>query len=125
MLEIEQYTHDKHYELVNTWLKHYGIVIPSKDLFSDLGLVVDKKAIGFLYTTNSSQAYIDQVIASPEATKEDRRFALQTLFASLQEVALKQDCRVIRVLSNPLIEKYVAETGYVDFGPYNLYCKFI
>jgi len=123
---IVPYSHTQHYELLKGWLASKGMGIPEKDMFSDLGFCVDNTAIGFLFLTNSKQAYIDNIAASPEKTEAQRDKCINALINVLESAALENGCKMISVLANiPTMKKRFAWRGFKKHNDYSLFYKFI
>lgn len=96
---IEVYTHEQHYDRLRSWLSSHDMKAPEKHLLPDIGLCVDGKAIGFLLTTNSSQAYLDTFAADPRIDQSLRDGALRTLTNALIEIAQKKSIKFIQALT--------------------------
>lgn len=120
-LGVLPYSHALHYERVEAWLNARGQRIPDKALFSDLGCVVDGIAVGFLFLTNSRQAYIDHIAADPAAPKAKRDLALKFMLKFLEETAKETGALLVTTLTrNPSMARRLGEVGYTkheeDFG---------
>lgn len=121
---IERYTHDKHYDMVKQWLFFRGMGVPEKDMFSSYGLCVNNAAIGFLFLTNSKQAYIDNIAANPEKTEAERDHSLTTLIKALELAAIEKGSTFVSVLANiPTMKKRFVWSGYKKHNDYSLFYK--
>ena len=121
---ITPYTHEKHYEPLKKWLAHRGIKIPPRAMFSDFGYCVNDTAIGFLFKTNSRQAFIDNIAANPEKSKPERDLALRALYKELEDEARRCGYLLVTTLSNlETMKSRFENTGYRPFGTVTLFFK--
>ena len=121
---IEPYVHEDHIARLDKWLTLHRLRVPDKRLFSDCGYVVDNIAIGFLFKTNSKQAYIDHVAADPTAKKEARDAALNKLFEHLENIARREGFLMITALAQlPSMKRRFECHGFQTYGEYCLYYK--
>lgn len=122
---VEVYAHHQHYELLSGWLRARGVAVPDKALFSDLGYVVDRIAIGFLFLGgNSRQASIDHVAADPEADSIARDRALSALLNMLEAAAWHADKVLVTALAElPAMKRRFEGLGYRAHGDYTLYYR--
>ena len=114
---------DRDYEniLVNWW-SDWGWTPPNKDFLPDNGkggiIIYDKKTpvcAGFIYTTNSSVAWIDWIISNKKYRKKPhRKKALNLLIDTLNDVAKKTECKYIYAHNNNihLINTFISN-GYL------------
>lgn len=123
---IEKYEHEKHYSLVERWLLARGMKPQSKELFSNEGTVVNGNAIGFLFVTNSKQAYIDNFVSNPGASKEERDLALDELIENLEERAKFVGVKLLNVVTGlDSIKERFEKHGYLKNGNAPLYFKYV
>lgn len=123
---ITPYSHTMHYEMLKTWLTVRSMPTPEKDMFSDLGFCVDNTAIGFLFLTNSKQAYIDNIAANPEKSVNQRDRCINALINTLEAAARENGYKVVSVLANiPTMKKRFAWRGFRKHDDYSLFYKFI
>lgn len=123
---IEPYDHGEHVARLNKWLSMHGLRVPDRRLFSDCGFIVDKVAIGFLFKTNSKQAYIDHVAADPNASSDIRSAALTKLFFYLEELARKDGFLMVTALAQlPSMKRRFEAHGFSAYGDFSLYYKVI
>lgn len=126
-MTIDPYNHETHFPLLTDWLSRYGIKVPPRELFSDLGVVVDGCALGFLFEGgNSKTAYIDHVAADPGVTPAKRGLALDELFSYLEGAALRDGYVLVTALAQlPTMRKRFESRGYTRHGEYGLYFKLL
>lgn len=123
---IVPYSHAMHYNMLKSWLLFRNIPVPEKEMFSDLGFCVDGTAIGFLFLTNSKQAYIDNIAANPEKSETQRDKCLNVLINILEAAAKDNGYKLISVLANlPTMKKRFAWRGFRKHNDYSLFYKFI
>lgn len=123
---IVPYSHTMHYDMLKSWLSSRGVDIPEKKMFSDHGYCVDNTAIGFIFFTNSKQAYIDNIAANPEKTEQQRDKCINALINTLETAAKENGYEMISVLANiPTMKKRFAWRGFRKHNDYSLFYKFI
>lgn len=88
------YVPELHFEQVLHWLQLRGESI-TPDALPKTGFIVPGKAAGFLYRTDSSISWIDSLVASKEATKEERNEALDAVVLALREEARRGGFKVM------------------------------
>jgi hypothetical protein len=122
--KIDNYSHEEHYELVCKWLSSRGMPRPDPRYLSDIGLVVDDVAIGFLYTTNSELCYIDCFVADPDACEFKRSEALDILLREIEGLALDLGFSMAQAFSAlPAMCKRVLDHGYKSHGSHTIFNK--
>lgn len=123
---IENYSHSDHSQSLEKWLSHYGISLPPVSLFSDIGYIVNKTAIGFLFNTNSKVGYIDHVVANPQASEMARDESLNDLFKHLIRVAEALGIKFLTVQSRiPALQERLKFLGFIPEKEYMLYYKIL
>ena len=123
-MKVEKYDIEKHCLILKDWLTARKLTLPHEDLFSDIGFVVNNIAIGFLFLTNSKQAYIDHLATDPKSDKEERRVALDKLFETLEKTATDKGCLMITGLASmPAVRTRLDRGGYAHYGEFGLYYK--
>ena len=121
-MDIEKYEHSKHFELYSGWLNHFSIT-PNPEYLSDCGLVIDKRAIGFLNKcSNAKVCYINSIAADPNATKEERDSAIYTLLVELEDLAKQDGFKVISTMGN--LPSMVGRFTDLNYNKVNLYYLF-
>lgn len=122
--DIQIYNNSDHYEMLCHWFIKRDLPIPKKEMLSDLGLVVNNTAIGFLFKTNSKTAYIDNIVTNPSMLSLERDNALKILLGDLILAAKKAEYSIITMLSNtPDMDNRLFKLGFSNFGIYSLYYK--
>lgn len=123
-MTVAKYRHGAHYEMLRGWLAARNLQIPSQDLFSDCGFCVQNRAIGFLFKTNSKQAYIDHVAADPNCTSDERNSALNLLFDVLLDEAKSGGVRLVTALATlPAMKARFENLLFKPYGNFTLYYK--
>jgi hypothetical protein len=123
---IRAFDMERDYDTLCGWLNHHRIADPDPHFFSDCGFVVDEKAIGFLFKTNSKSCYIDHVAADPAATPADRQLALLKLFRHLEETAKADGFDMITALAKlSAMKQHFEGRQFKPFGDFTLYFKFL
>lgn len=123
-MSVEKFDYEKHSPSVRTWLAARGMDLPHRRLLSDLGYVVGGKIVGFLFTTNSGQAYIDNVAADPKSSAEERAELIGVLLDVLEGSAREKGIDMITALASmPAVKDKLEHRGFAEHGEYTLYYK--
>lgn len=110
--------------MLTRWLESKGLAVPDLRLFSDVGFVANGIALGFLFTTNSGQAYIDHVAADPDRHPGDRGDALDLLFSTLEAEAKDRGCVMVTALATlPAMRRRFEDRRYSHHAEFGLYYK--
>ena len=131
-LDLSQTTHSdkymqssKHIRLVkesdipvilNWWQAHRkDEFIP--EMLSNLGVMVEGEAVGFLYETNSPRCFADYCIVNPALPKTERDSAINTLMDALIGVAIGRKFRVMEIMvcKDSLHQRCLGK-GFIDLG---------
>lgn len=108
------------------WWKDWGWVAPKKDFLPDDGkggiIVLDGEepiCAGFMYTTNSSVAWVDWIISSKTYRGEGRREAIKLLVETLTNICRNTGHKYsYALIKHPsLIDTYV-DLGYIKADGY-------
>jgi hypothetical protein len=81
-----RYVREEHFELVRGWLRSREQDIVPRAL-PENGFIVPGKAAGFLYRTDSSVAWIENIVAAPGLSREERNEAVDAVVAAIIERA--------------------------------------
>ena len=91
VIKIRHYRADEDYLLLKEWWEKQGYNWPLPHHLSTVGRVIEVNnvpvCIGFLYETNSSIAWFEQVICNCDAPKNYRRIALLELIETMKKLA--------------------------------------
>lgn len=71
------------YELIRTWYAQHGQEAPPYDVLPTYGLIDDKKACGFLITTDSCVGILEFFIGNPRINNSERRSAIDIIVEGL------------------------------------------
>ncbi len=85
----------KDYDTVESWFSTRGIFPAQYHALPEIGFIVENIACGFLYKTDSSVALIENLIANPEESRENRDEALDIVVSSILDEAKKLGYRSI------------------------------
>ena len=94
MDKFELYDESIHYDEIRSWFIERELRPFSKDMISKSGLI-NEHICGFLYTTNSSMAWIDCIISNPKSTHIQRKESLEGLIPRLSAMAKIDGVKVI------------------------------
>lgn len=105
----------KDYEMLCSWWKSKDFPCPPEVILPTTGYVCDEIAAGFLYLSNSALAYVEWVVADPNADKQKRSEALDKLFDHVFAEAKKAGAIMLFTSSNipPYMER-VKKLGFMD-----------
>lgn len=100
-----QYTEDD-YALICSWWTKRGFPCIAAALLPQNGVIVDEKAAGFLYSTDSGVAWLEWVVSDPDSAPTGE--AVQQVVYELVEAAKQLGFSVILTTTNHagLIAKY-------------------
>jgi hypothetical protein len=88
------YVREEHFEQVRGWLRFWKQDIVPKALPRN-GFIIPGKAAGFLYLTDSSVAWIENLIAAPGLSREERTQAVDAIVTAVIERARQLDVDVL------------------------------
>jgi hypothetical protein len=114
----------KDYSQIERWGCARDVAPPPIGLLSDLGLIVDDVAAGFLYITNSDICFLEGFITNPEADKNDRHEALNGITLELINLAKEAGCKLIKC--DTRLDKIVTRAkdfGFVELGQYKTFIR--
>lgn len=121
---IQFYDHGRHYKKLCDWMQRHDLGNPKPELMSDLGLVINDTAIGFLFKTNSKMALIDNLVTNITKTAEQRHEALNILLKNLDCMAKRSGFLAIQILCDTKdMDKRLFDLGYRSHGAYSLFYK--
>ena len=120
----EVYEHEKHYDLICGWLEEYGSPKPNKEDIGKFGIVADGIAAGFLFKTDATACWIDNLVAKKGAAREVKRKAFSKIYLGLESEAIRSGFRWIQnsVNSEMLIDE-LRDLNYVFGGEYKTFVK--
>jgi hypothetical protein len=81
-----RYVREEHFEQIREWLRSREQDIVPKAL-PENGFIIPGKAAGFLYRTDSSVAWIENIVAAPGLSREERGEAVDAVFTAIIERA--------------------------------------
>lgn len=121
---IQFYDVGRHHDSLCAWMRAHKLPEPEPHILSDVGLIINNCAIGFLFKTNSKTCYIDNIVTNPLKKSGERHEALNMLLKNLDWMARKSGFEVITILTNtPEMDKRVGELGYKNHGAFSLFGK--
>lgn len=77
-MKVIPYVREEHYEQVRGWLRHWKQDLPPTALPRN-GFIIPGKAAAFLYLTDSSVAWIENLVAAPGLSREERSQAVDAV----------------------------------------------
>jgi hypothetical protein len=106
------------------WWKDWGWEAPAKDFLPDSGFIVYDGDIpvcaGFMYTTNSSVAWVDWIISSKTYNvKPTRREAIKLLISALTELCKQVGYKyTYALIKHPSLIEIYEGCGYIKGDNY-------
>jgi hypothetical protein len=88
------------YKAFKAWHEARNLVAPPKHALPKSGFIVDNVAMGFMYSTDSSIAYIEGFVANKEAPAEQRALAIDLICKAIMTHAKNMGFKVILGVSN-------------------------
>lgn len=121
MLEVRQLSKEDYQKLIEWWKKEDFEPVPQRKLpLNGVGGVMVYKdnvdiCAGFLYTTNSTIAWLEFVVADKDYRQSDRREAIRLLISKLTDIAkdLNFDT-VFTVVQNPFLLNHFKHSGFTS-----------
>lgn len=78
------------------WSNDREVKAPPLEYLPSTGYIVDGVACGFLYLTNSAVGLLEGFITNPNADKNDRNKALDSITLKLIELAELNSCKILK-----------------------------
>lgn len=76
------YVPELHFAQVQAWLRHWDRSV-TPDMLPGTGFIIPGKAAGFMYRTDSSLALIDNLVAAPGLSEEERGQVVDAILAAI------------------------------------------
>lgn len=115
---------EQHYAQVHEWLAHWNEQLVPEGL-PKTGFIIPGKAAGFLYRTDSSLALIENLVAAPGLSKEERNVALDAVVVAVCEEAARQGFKIL--MAYTLLDAVVKRAERLGFlyvsGNYHLLAR--
>jgi hypothetical protein len=109
---------------INGWYRQYGMPELTLNSLPKTGFIVEGIAAGFLFITDANLALMDAYIANPEASKEERKQALDKVTdALLEQARLSGINRVLALTKREVIEERCQNYNFKSLGSYQLFVK--
>jgi hypothetical protein len=81
-----RYVREEHFEQIRDWMRFRNEdLVPG--VLPENGFIIPGKAAGFLYRTDSSVAWIENLVAAPGLSREERSQAADAIVAAVIERA--------------------------------------
>lgn len=112
-----------HFEHVKSWLEFWDESM-TVDALPKIGYVVPDKAVGFLYQTDSSVCMIENIVAKPGLSREERSEAVDAVLnACLAEAKQRGFKLVIGYTQLEVMVKRTERLGFSPIGTFHLVAK--
>jgi hypothetical protein len=111
---VRAYTPSDYKDLEQWWKDQNWDPVPPS-ILPDLGFIVPGVAAGFLYTTNSTVAWMEWIVANPKKTFEIRDEALNAVLKTIESRAKELGFSTILISTSNkrLLERLVNSHNYV------------
>lgn len=83
-----------HFEQINSWLRFWDGAM-TQDMLSQTGFIIPGKAAGFLYRTDSSLAFIENLVAAPGMSREERTGYVDAIVSAICAEAARLGFKVL------------------------------
>lgn len=92
---------------INQWRELRKAPILSDDFYPPTGFFEPGVAAGFINFTETSVAFIENLITNPQAEKKKREQAILAILEKLERFAYDQNIKwIVAVTNHPQVEKY-------------------
>lgn len=98
------------YPLLTKWFEGHGEPAPQEKALSSFG-VVEEHAMGFLYTTDSSICWLENLVTNPFAPKKKREESLQEVIPVLLHFAKGKT--VLCITDLPGVKNRAEKYGFI------------
>ncbi|MFP2931145.1 hypothetical protein ACLESO_39315 [Pyxidicoccus sp. 3LG] len=112
-----------HFEQIKSWLEFWNETMTT-DALPKIGYIVPDKAVGFLYQTDSSVCMMENIVAKPGLSREERSEAVDAVFNALLADAKRLGFKL--VVGYTQLEAMVKRTerfGFSPIGTFHLVAK--
>lgn len=104
----------KDYETLCKWWDAWKWPSIPEKFLSDIGIISNDTAAGFLYTTNSAIAWIEWLVSDPLVPATRRSDAVDEVIMMLTEIAVARDFKAIFTSTNKdSLEQRLVKHGFV------------
>jgi hypothetical protein len=104
---------DAHVLEAIAWMEKRSMPAIPADTFSKTGFVVEGIAGLWLYTTDSTLAYLEMLVSNPDASSADRHAALDLVIQACVNAARAAGCRgVMAPVAHPDVVRRAQENGF-------------
>ncbi len=122
LLETERWSPALHGPLVSGWIRARGLGEDAGDLslLPTSGFVIGGIAVGFIYLTNSSLAFMDGFMTDPASDPKERSLALDLLIVALFDEARSLGYKAVAgtTSAQPLADRLAQHGFNVIAGSY-------
>ena len=88
------YVPELHFEQIKGWLQLWNESM-TQDALPRIGFIIPGRAAGFLYQTDSSVALIENLVAAPGMTREERSTYVDAIVAAICAEAAKRGFKIL------------------------------
>lgn len=112
-MNVVAFDYEKHSAEVSRWGSQHSFPLPPKEMLPNTGFMVNETACGFLYSTNSSLAWLEWVFSNPEKSEHERQESLDILFQMIEATAKELDIKAVFSASAiPAYSKILLRNGF-------------
>jgi len=114
-MKPEPFVYYKHYEEIRRWWQGWKWEPVPLESLPENGVIIPGFAVGFLYKTDSNIAWLEWIVANPEADKSQRRQAVEIVIEYLtgkaKELGFK---RVFTTTVHPTLKRMFGQRKYIQ-----------
>lgn len=89
-----RYVPELHFDSIKDWLRFWNDTMTPEAL-PQTGFIIPGKAAGFLYRTDSSLAFIENLVAAPGMSREERTVHVDAIVAAICVEAAKLGFKIL------------------------------
>ena len=111
-------------ESVNQWLVDRGCGPMPKEAIPTVGCIWPGVAVGFLYSTDSAIALLENFVSNPNVPRGTRSKAINVITMALMRVAQGQGAKkLFAITRNASIMNYCKKHKFEDTGTFSVFAK--
>jgi hypothetical protein len=111
---VEKFIPEVHYSDVSTWWQGHGWPIIPMNLLPSRGFIVPGLAAGFLYSTDSSLAWMEWIVGNPHASAKQVYVAIKNIVEKISDTATEDGFdTVFTAIRQTGLEKLYSKVGFI------------
>lgn len=112
------------FEEINKWRRLRKVLVLAEWMYPPTGLICPKVAAGFLVTTDTGYALLENFVTNPEVPIRERRSAVVRIGLALEKIAKERGVKLLFSITNhPSIRNSCVGNGYKKLNKIFIYGK--